>query len=345
MSNTLDDAIDKLVKPTIDNAAAIRAGIEMLLKPVDAAWEQSVIDAYVHTAREQLKFWTEYLGKPEPKHYEQRKDQPRYVLWTPPADYRTSYMPVTFAQHKQRLADGQISANLKAATADAKETYRQTREAFVLRTTEKISYVVQDQKVQIVGFIEFNRMIEGNVTARLGKGDDGFTLKVSVKTNYRYGHNAANGVLTVYSQYPATFAGARVDGQNVLAQDLSEEVLANRISGLPIDHKERASREQIDARKAKMVERTKLEDLKRAYYDIAHDHDYIVELELALRKGAPDVLDAKQRERYEQLVKEYRAKIAKRCAAEGIADPGSKAVANIMRKGLIAQIKQMKGKA
>lgn len=315
----------------------IRTALERILAPVDAAWEKSIVDAYVAAAHAQMEQWAAYLAAPEPKVWSHREKMPQYVRWTRPADHVEDYRPTTHAVYQQRLAAGQYSADVKDAAKDGKHQYHLIREAFLLRVGETIDNVIQTKHASILGEIHFGRRIEGHLTITT-KPDTFFRLKVSVKTNYRYGHNSANGRLTVYGQYPVLFDAATVNGEAV-SDRLSEALLANLISGIPVDRKIRATQDQKDAKEAIRAERDQLDRKRDMYAAIEDIYNSILYHETVKVR---DQHDAKMVERCTELIAGYRAKLVEVCTRHGITDPGSKKAAFAERKSILAQIKALK---
>lgn len=322
---------------TLAPAAAIRTALEAILAPADPSWEQSVVDAYVAAAHGEMRTWTEYLGQPEPKEYDKRRSPGRYVGIKSGLDWADA--PRSHEGKQTALAAGRYYVNVLSATEDAKREYQRVREAFLTRLGDKIAYIVQDKHADVTGVIEFRRMIEGNITVVVRPSGASFELRVKVMTNYRYGENSANGRLTVYAQYPATFVDARVGG--IKPSPLSEEMLGHLISGLALDHKERATRAEIDARKAVSAEKHRLDRLREGYSRLVDQYgrlDYWNESNLR-------ALDAgRASEQVTAELARIRAQIAKLCAAYGVIDPGSKKAALAQRKKFIETLKVLRAK-
>lgn len=314
--------------------------LEKILSPVDRKWEESVVDAFVSAANGEFKGWGEYCTGPQPEnekanHWRSIKT-PTYVLYTPNKKYDGRF-PSHHSEHAAAFKAGCHSVDLKLAKKDGVEAYRQTREAFLARMTDKISSIVIDKKIKVEGIITFNRMIEGSMEVTVDTGDS-FVMKIAIKTNYRYGRNAANGSLTVYSQYPVTFVRATIKG--VKLTDVSEELLANKISGLAIDHKDKTAKAITEARSARRGEKNALVDMKSAVNDIAQHYDSIA-------YHGDSIQPYKEKNDWDQvrhlnnLIAEYKSKIAKICEKYNIADPGSKKAALALRKSLLTEIRSI----
>ena len=114
---------------------------------------------------------------------------------------------------------------------------------------------------------------------------------------------------------------------------LGEEVLANKISGLPIDHKERTERAVIDAKNEKRAEKRKLEDRKDAFNRVASEYGSIEYWQSC--KGQPGNDD----EHTDRICADAKAKITALCAKHGISDPGSKKAALKDAKAVLAAIR------
>lgn len=313
----------------------IRAQLDKILAPHDKAWQRSIVDSFVSAANGEFKGWIEYLKGAVPNLYNERR-QPQYVIFTPVKGLTVynNMRPMRFDDAVVAMKAGSYSVNKKQAVADGKRVYQQIRDAFVIRVTDKIASVVLEKPVKIVGDIHFMGRVEGSLKVSVGK--DFFGMKVAVKTNFRYGENAANGNLTVYSQYPVTFVSAKVGG--TLLTDVSEEILANVISGLAIDHKERTARAIIDARKARRKEKNALINMKMAANDVADCYESISRYQI---NASSDTIYPGHEAHIASLVAEKKAKIAKICEKYNIADPGSKKAALALRKSLLAEIKSI----
>lgn len=96
-----------------------------------------------------------------------------------------------------------ITINRSVVARDAENAANGAIDFFNARVSEKIESVIggliDEAEVESVLSVD-QGVLTGTVSVTV-KGF-AFTLGVSLKTNYRYGENSANGVLTVYNQVP-----------------------------------------------------------------------------------------------------------------------------------------------
>lgn len=321
----------------MSNDYFIRSALDTILAPHDAAWEKGFVDAYVANAHAQVKEYGQTLAEADEKHGSWTYRPTRYVKYIHETSL-TVRAPHSLVQYREAYAAGLYVANVEAATKDGEEAYRNTREAFILHTIEKLGYACQGVSLKDAAFqgdITLGRMIEGYLNVTFGSTTIRVTLQV--KTNYRYGRNSENGHLTVYSQYPLRFVYAVVNGEQ-LSGILSEELLANKISGIPMDFKLRKTQAEKDAKAAKRAEKDKLDALRRGYGKIIDAYDSI-----AYHTRNYEALSADRQAESSSLkrIGEHKAEIVQLCAKYGITDPGSKKAALAARKDLIAKTKAM----
>lgn len=127
------------------------------------------------------------------------------------------------------VADYLINAD--AVKADALQAAADSVEFFERRVSDKVVewFGASAEAASIESDLHLDGVIQGTVTATV----DGYkaTFRVSLKTNYRYGSNSANGHLTVYNQVPclvATEEGVKPERKATKAEQKSGAAKARK---------------------------------------------------------------------------------------------------------------------
>ena len=129
--------------------------------------------------------------------------------------YRQAADPEKWQLARDLFAAGHYVPDYRKAEKMATD-YVETAEAeFVAKQSRKMENACGNRKVAgLTGELSLSGIVTGFfvVTA---EGGDSFRVDMDIITNYRYGHNSANGQLTVYAQYPARFRLVNVGGVQV----------------------------------------------------------------------------------------------------------------------------------
>jgi hypothetical protein len=130
---------------------------------------------------------------------------------TPAGEYRC----VLVGGQKFNLDTDQLAIDKAAAPlyvldearviAAADQDWAETKDFYAARVGEKADLIGGDAKITLD--ISLSVELVGRCTAVLG--DRTLVLATSLKTNYRYGENSANGHLTVYRQVPTLVESAK----------------------------------------------------------------------------------------------------------------------------------------
>ena len=111
--------------------------------------------------------------------------------------------------------------NYALAEKMAVEYVDQAEQHFVAKQSKKLASACGERPiVKIKGELRLAGIVTGHMVVtvqprRPALGDDSFRVEMDIITNYRYGHNSANGRLTVYAQFPARYKDVRIGGEVV----------------------------------------------------------------------------------------------------------------------------------
>ena len=122
--------------------------------------------------------------------------------------------------------------NEAAVLKDADQQWIDTKAFYAARVGEKADLIGGDGQIKLV--VGLDATLVGTCTVTLGEKI--LVLRTSLKTNYRYGENAADGNLTIYRQVP-TLVESTVGFDIVAAEKAIEK----------------ASKDEIAAKKAKIA--------------------------------------------------------------------------------------------
>lgn len=130
---------------------------------------------------------------------------------TPAGEYRC----VLVGGQKFHLDTDQLAIDKAAAPlyvldeakviAAADQDWAETKDFYAARVGEKVDLIGGDATIALD--VSLSVELVGTCTAVLG--EKVLVLRTSLKTNYRYGENSANGHLTVYRQVPTLFEFAK----------------------------------------------------------------------------------------------------------------------------------------
>lgn len=111
------------------------------------------------------------------------------------------------------LAEGLYWADHRKAVDEANGYVKSAEENFLAKQSQKIAAAIGDREITALeGRLALESgCVTGSLTGTVAGGDK-FTAIMEIKTNYRYGENAANRKLTVYAQYPTRFKGVVIGG-------------------------------------------------------------------------------------------------------------------------------------
>jgi len=194
--------------------------------------------------------------------------------------------------------EGGFIMNEAKVVADAVAKVEEAVDFFNARVSEKICLVTTSLEGASIRLRIAHEVIQGTVTI----GDHSWN--VSLKTNYRYGPNAANGVITVYWQVPCLYRGNDAGIAALRAAELVQRQAADAV---------KEQRQALKAQKAALDTKLyRLADVRMAYESLDHCLKNMAERER--RTGHPYVSENLPR---------YQADVAKACAKAGITDPGS----------------------
>jgi len=205
------------------------------------------------------------------------------------------------ARHQANVEDaleGGFTLNEAKVIASAVAKVEEAVDFFNARVSEKICLVTTSLEGASIRLKIAHEVIQGTVTI----GDHSWN--VSLKTNYRYGENAANGVITVYWQVPCLYRGNDAGVAALRAAELVQRQAADAVKD-----QRQALKAQKDALNTRLY---RLADVRMAYESLDHCLKNMAERER--RTGHPYVSENLPR---------YQADIAKACAKAGITDPGS----------------------
>jgi hypothetical protein len=101
---------------------------------------------------------------------------------------------------------GAVVLNRAKVISDANQEWEDTKAFYAHRVAEKIEIYLKGD-VEIALNLTSYGVLEGSCTAV--EGDKVLVLDTQLKTNYRYGENAADGNLTIYRQVPTTVRSAK----------------------------------------------------------------------------------------------------------------------------------------
>ena len=127
---------------------------------------------------------------------------------------------------------GFFVADYDMAEREARAYVRDCEAAFVAKQSQKLASAVGDREVTALeGTLSLDRgVVTGTLTVTCGA--DKFVAIMEIKTNYRYGMNAANRNLTVYAQYPTRFKNVTLNGETFKSK--SEKWLAEHFSPVKV---------------------------------------------------------------------------------------------------------------
>ena len=142
--------------------------------------------------------------------------------------YSTKAREKEIAIQQAAIAEGLYTADHRKAEDEATAYVRQAELNFVAKQSQKLASAVGSREVTALeGTLSLERgVVTGSLTVTCG--DDKFTAIMEIKTNYRYGANAANRKLTVYAQYPTRFKNVTLGGQTFKSK--SEKWLSENFS-------------------------------------------------------------------------------------------------------------------
>ncbi len=262
----------------------IRATVAALLTEPGPLWEANLVAHYRERALGATKHAVERFSAGDKEWYN-RVHLSKYVLF-PKQDDAHRYRCRDFPELCQLARDGKVTTDLDRATDDAKRAYREARDTFIEHVTEKLACCfANDAVLHVHGKIGFQGMITGAISAEqhlpslLGgvRVRARFGIVVQVKTNYRYGENSENRVITQYHQYPITVNFVEVDGVLISAANSIEQA-AFAISGRnPTSEAAAARKARVDAKTAYREKLIALERLKRQIDDRYTSLRYFVE--------------------------------------------------------------------
>ncbi len=327
---------------TISSFEVAQAAIELALKDIAPRWKADTIAAYEKAAQDEhagALAWLTDADEAKAKRWYDNKPSFRFVGLSKAEqekyehDYRTPY----FDRCRRAAIGGGLVCLIEEARQAGAFAYEQAHHDFVFRGAGKISDVFgPGAELTVTCDLKYRPggAIEGLATASSGAGT--LVVVVSVMTNYRYGENAADGVLTVYGQYPMRVVSVVDRGgakftRNAFSSSLSLEEAAVLISGRnPIAEKRRAVAELKAKKQQRGKDLWELEKRKRAWGEIASWYRWN---------------EVQTNYQTDEIRKRAVVQLAELCTKHGVADPGSKKAANEKIKELREQMKQLKGRA
>ncbi len=232
------------------------------LAPIEPQWRASIVERFELMARDNHARFVRWLAGE--KTSRQMTPTNRYV--------RCSLAESRYAYPSKKFAHGTApelyEADLEAARTDGNREFQIIYDTFVARTVEKLTCMLGERAFTIEGKLALHRLIE---TAAVVRADGiELTIQLGIKTNYRYGQNAANGNLTVYSQYPFIVNACIVEGKGKLTE-LGVDEIAKVLNGTEYEKKIRASADEKHARMARIAEIKRLDGIRAAYSAVAED--------------------------------------------------------------------------
>lgn len=267
--------------------AVLEPMIAEVLLPIEPVWKQLWIDSSVRRAHALMEQWKRQLAAYEPNpakpEFVQRRLTPRrpsYVKWTGGEKPYSGYEP-SKAECLAELAAGFWTVDVEAATKAGEHLFAASRAAYLAKLCEKVYEVIDETKpARLTSFLQVpHGTPEGMVHVEVD-AQNSFAFDATIKTNYRYGENSANGDITQYEQYPFLITQAVIKGKPVTQPGL--EAVAAAFGGWTYERVQRASQEQKAARLALKQEAVrltyrgrKLTELRDAYNYLAKSAAYV----------------------------------------------------------------------
>ncbi len=293
------------------NTNLIRAAFETIIAAAEPAWRKATIDHFVRNAENQFAAFMAYIASTEKLGFGKPRPSTRYIICSD-----TSYRANAWKQGSDAAL---YTLNIDAARRDGAEEFATIRETFLLRTTEKVEAMVGENLPTISGSIHFQGMLVGDIAIEVQPGSV-VRATLSVRSNYRYGANSANGVLTVYSQYPFEVVSAEHNGQKLAA---CANAVATAFGGQTEEKRMRASDEQKAARLALRTEKKHLDEQR---YLLSEAADCLAYIERAKAENNGRSVYSEER----------MAKISPKFAGAGLAIPATAKEARTERAKVLA---------
>lgn len=161
-----------------------------------------------------------------------------------------------------------LTINEEAVIKDADKDWTDTKLFYAARVGEKADLIGGDGSVKLN--VTLNRELTGHCVVVLGK--KALVLETSLKTNYRYGENSANGDLTIYRQVPTVIVSSNGFDAQAAQVDVEQAKLQAKL-----DKKSAliALAEKLHA----------LEKRKRHADDLAHTLDFVAKYSNGVATG------------------------------------------------------------
>ncbi len=323
---------------TLSSYEIAQAAIELALKDIAPRWKADTVAHYERAAKQEFANVSDRLKDPNEAQskswYENKLFPFRFVGMSKAYDKKrsTDYRISSFQMWRNAALQGGLVCLIKNARLAGERAYENAHHDFVFRGASKIAEVFgPGSEMMVTCELTYRAAgtgaIEGTASASSGAGK--LTVSVAVMTNYRYGENAADGVLTVYGQYPMRVISVTNRNGSTFDGAISLEEAAVLISGLnPVEAKRLAKVELKAKKKARSDALWELEKLKRHWDDIASWYRFN---------------DVNAHYQTTEQISRQRAALAERCAKHGLVDPGSKKAVNEIIKLLREQMKALKG--
>ena len=151
---------------------------------------------------------------------------------------------------------------------DADGQWADSKAFYAARVGEKADLIGGDGSVKLN--VTLNRELTGHCVVVLGK--KALVLETSLKTNYRYGENSANGDLTIYRQVPTVIVSSNGFDAHAAQVDVEQAKLQAK----------------LDKKSALIALAEKLRTLekrKRHADDLAHTLDYVAKYNNGVATG------------------------------------------------------------